>query len=460
MIYTCKGLRNLDVRELAIQIVVDFITRDTESSTSSASSASLQSPLKRQRRTHTNDTESGENEVVDIWKTEWGKMITHRRINDPSSSVAKKFRRRFRLPFSVFDRFLVPLCRDGKIFGPSTVMKTPIEFKILIALRILATGNCASDIEESSSIPENSCNFYFKQFVMNFAEAYFDEFVYFPSGGELCAIVRTYARMGFPMCCGSLDCIHVRLGKCPVELTEMCTDKKGYPSLAYQCVVGPTKRIFYSSDYFFGSNNDKTGTANDDLLQRIHRGLLKDVRGVVYDANNVPRLCKGGYFLVDGGYNKYPYLIDPLQTPFRHDERVWSECLENVRKNAECTFWMLKNRFRYFLNPIQHHKLDTIDAAWKCSCIFHNMLISYSGDDILEWESINPALENEENDEEADTEVEDLGEDYSVSASRCGDIPTHAMQRGRDFVACCPHDHEALKSYLVTHFFHQNANLG
>lgn len=271
------------------------------------------------------------------------------------------------------------------------------------------------------------------------------------------------------MCCGSMDCTHVRLGKCPVELSEMCKGKEGYPSLVFQCVVGPNRRIFYTSDYFFGSNNDKTVTANDDLPKKIHRGLLKNVRGIIYDSENVPRVCKGGYFLVDGGYNKYPYLIDPLQTTCRYDERVWSEWLESVRKDVECTFGMLKNRFRYFLNPIQHHKFDTIDAAWKCSCILHNMILSYNGKDILEWErsidweNINPDVEHEEDnyDEEAATEVEDLDEDfideefYSVSESRCGEGPTHMMLRGREFVACSHYDHDALQNALVTHFIHQ-----
>lgn len=168
MIYSSKGLRNLDLTEIVTQVIIKFIQEDAE----------YRQSFKRQRRSRKKDSDSEEDGVVDIWETAWGKMITHRRINNPCSSVAKKFRRRFRIPFSVFDKMLVPLCREGKIFGPSHKMKTPIEFKILVALRILARGNCADDIEEFSSIPENSCNYYFKRFVLNFAEVVITKLMY------------------------------------------------------------------------------------------------------------------------------------------------------------------------------------------------------------------------------------------------------------------------------------------
>ncbi len=117
------------------------------------------------------------------------------------------------------------MCDQRNIFCSSRSI--PIEFKILVGLRILGRGNCADDVEEMSEIPESSCNFIFKQFVNGFADSFFDEYVYFPEGAELDAVMKTYEQMGFPLAAGSMDCTHVRLGKCPEGFKILCTGGVG-----------------------------------------------------------------------------------------------------------------------------------------------------------------------------------------------------------------------------------------
>ena len=77
-----------------------------------------------------------------LWKSSWGELITHNDIRNPSSYQGRIFKRRFRVPFGLFMDELVPKCRDGNIFNTSedNKVRVPLEFKILICLRILGRG--------------------------------------------------------------------------------------------------------------------------------------------------------------------------------------------------------------------------------------------------------------------------------------------------------------------------------
>jgi hypothetical protein len=84
-------------------------------------------------------------------------MLRHKDISDPNSFQGKKFRRRFRIPFLLFRDWLVPLCKEKNIF--CTYRRIPIEFKVLVPLRILGRNNTADDTKElcGGVIGESSC---------------------------------------------------------------------------------------------------------------------------------------------------------------------------------------------------------------------------------------------------------------------------------------------------------------
>lgn len=48
--------------------------------------------------------------------TPWGRLINHPNINDVNSYEGRIFRRRFRVPFAVFNKILVPRCKEFNIF--------------------------------------------------------------------------------------------------------------------------------------------------------------------------------------------------------------------------------------------------------------------------------------------------------------------------------------------------------
>jgi hypothetical protein len=66
-------------------------------------------------------------------------------------------------------------------------------------------------------------------------------------------------------------------------------------------------------------------------------------------------------------------------------EVIFAEWMESIRKDVECTFGMLKERFRILKNKIQYHDIKIIEAIFKMCCILHNMILVYNGnfDDII-----------------------------------------------------------------------------
>ena len=167
--------------------------------------------------------------------------------------------------------------------------------------------------------------------------ALYSDFVKEPEGEELIDIMELYRLLGLSGAIGSMDCTSVCYGRCPASLKWLYIGKDGYPTLSFQCVVDHNRKIHHVSEPFYGGTNDKTVTANDTFPCKVAAG---------YDAYGVPKLCKGAYLIVDGGYEKLGYLICPRPYPSTIQDVEWSEWLERVRKDVECTFGILKARWR------------------------------------------------------------------------------------------------------------------
>ena len=183
----------------------------------------------------------------------WSKML-HRddaRMLMQNSKESLLFIRRFRVPYQIFKEVIVPDCKANDVFDNNQDhFIVPIELKILIALRILGRDACADDCSENTGVSEQSCNRYFKQFVINYSYKCFSKYVYFPEVGsaELTSVMEVYRLLGFPGCLGSLDATHVKWDKCPSEHKWRCTGKEGEPTVVFQVVVSHSKQVFHVSE--------------------------------------------------------------------------------------------------------------------------------------------------------------------------------------------------------------------
>jgi hypothetical protein len=393
--------------------------------------------LKRKRRTTVNLVD-----IDSLWNTPWGRMLQHEEIAIKGSYQWNKFLRRFRVPFSMF-KLIVKMCEEVNTFGKS---KIPIDFKVLVSLRILGRGNCCDDISEFSFLGESTCNVIFKQFCASMNANFYNKFVYFPKENELQNVQDTYAKFGFPLACGSMDVTHIYIGKCPYALKVLATGKENRPTLAFQVVCGPNRQVFYCSDAYLGSYNDITITHNDPFTKRVNEGLLDDVKGIVIDDRGVPRVTTGGYLIVDGGYQKLSWLIDPYKNGCNIHQKIFSEMLESVRKDIECTFGIIKQRFRLFLNNIQFHKFEVIENAWKTAVMLHNMLIIYNAKDNINWVTFHP-----DDDSDSYEEMDDFIDIRKIDCNSLN-IVRQTTPIGRTYSVKNDQHYTSRRNNLVHHF--------
>ena len=66
------------------------------------------------------------------------------------------------------------------------------------------------------------------------------------------------------------------------------------------------------------------------------------------------------------------------KTVYRNETR-WSKWLESMRKDVECTFGIMKGRFRILKAGIRMHGVNSTDKIWLTCCALQNLLIDVDG---------------------------------------------------------------------------------
>jgi hypothetical protein len=61
------------------------------------------------------------------------------------------------------------------------------------------------------------------------------------------------------------------------------------------------------------------------------------------------------------------------------NEIHWSKWLESTRKDTECTFGILKGRWRILKSGVCVFGVDSIDYVWFTCCALHNWLLDIDG---------------------------------------------------------------------------------
>lgn len=331
----------------------------------------------------------------DYDKSTWGLMLLNPRFKDPGDKKGGQlFRRRFRVPFPVFEEIL-GMTRSSGWFTEGRdaigVLAAPLELKILGVLRVLGRGYCFDGVEELCFISAEVIRKFFHKFCELFAAKYFTVYCSPPSTEEeIDHITGVYARMGLPGCIGSTDCVHIRWERCPAGGRSIHKGKEGYPTLSYEVSVDHSKRIMAVTQGHPGARNDKTIVKFDGFVTAIHDGsLYKDVTFDLLDEEGMSHQQKGLYLIVDGGYHKWRCMQCPMKHTSKMKEALWSKWVESVRKDVECTFGILKGRFRCLKLPIYYQSKSLIDNMFFTCCILHNILLNVDGYDVRWEENVN-----------------------------------------------------------------------
>ena len=336
-----------------------------------------------------------------FYKTYLSETAIAEGIMNDDSWLGKKFRRRFRVPYSVFKE----ICLDIDLVLGERAMHdraghetVPVSLLVLGSLRVIGSGCTFDAIEELTNVAEETHRIFFHEQFCNWGERVSPTHIKMPCDAEsLRHVLGLYERLGHPGCTGSIDCVHVIWDKCPAGLKSACKGKGGFPTLAFQVVCSHTKKIMSVSVFFWGTVNDKTIAMADDVFRKLrdddaplrnivwHTIKTKDAMNdndtlTVESNDNYPIInrhytivsstltdiviqFKGAYLISDGGYHRWGCLVNPyhLQPPGT-DLELWSNNIESVRKDIECVFGILKKRFLILKHPIRLHSPYCIGA--------------------------------------------------------------------------------------------------
>jgi hypothetical protein len=325
----------------------------------------------------------------------WGRMLVNPRSRDPGDRKGGVlFRRRFRVPFPLYERIL-EMTRANEWFSEdydcAKHKSAPLELKILGVLRVLGRGYCFDGIEELSYISAEVNRVFFHKWCNLFGHKYFGIYCNPPeTPEEIEKTMGIYDRLGFPGCIGSTDCVHIRWDRCASGERFLHKGKEGFPTLSYEVTVDHTSKIIAVTHGFPGTRNDRTIVRFDGFVTDIHDGVrYKDVKYKMRTIEGEEYEETGAWLLVDGGYHKWRCLQCPLKHSAIPRESLWSEWAETVRKDVECAFGVLKGRFRCLKLPIYYHNKETIDNMFYCCCILHNILLHFDGLDVRWEQNVN-----------------------------------------------------------------------
>ena len=293
--------------------------------------------------------------------------------------MLKTVERKLRLPWSVFDSLAREMEADPDL-QQSNPRAVPLRLKLCAALRHLATGHSLDGLEESFKMSAQTMrDFFWGTFIPWMMARKYEENVYAPRNmDELQEVCDEYDYAGFPGCCGSVDGVHVLWYGFKSGARADFVGKEKQPTLVFGVTVDHRYRIMHVTSAHAGTTNDKFVIRGDDFHTRImHTQLYKDYKfDLLTSRDGIRARYKGCYVLCDGGYGDWRNLVSAFSCvePFSHRAN-WSHRVGSVRKDSECTFGVLKARFRVLTSRIYRCNATDVENMFKVCCCLHNMIM-------------------------------------------------------------------------------------
>ena len=324
--------------------------------------------------------------------------------------LLKIFRNRFRLPYDEFEKLAKDIL-SHELFARWThddacgYKCSDIRLLLLGTLRYLGRAHTFDDASESTYISVEV----HRQFLMAFIEygstVLYQKYVLNSLNTvDTARIEKIFRLAGFNGAMGSSDGTHIGMLCCPSWAFH---NHKGFklamPSRNYNATVTHWKQILGTTCGHPGTWNDKSLILFDELIQGVHEGKLMDKEefklfelnkdGIVEEVT-----YQGAWFIVDNGYLNWSTTVPPMKHPITYEEIRFSEWLESMRKDVECTFGILKQRFTVLKHGIRLNSIANCDKVWKTCCAIHNRLLFIDGLDVG-WDESDKTVNNSSDDE-------------------------------------------------------------
>jgi hypothetical protein len=218
------------------------------------------------------------------------------------------------------------------------------------ALRYLGRGWTFDNLLENTVISEEVTRVFFHKFIKFGATVLYQKFVVAPSNAEEEAAGHTeeFKRAGLPACVGLTDATHILL-----EKVEHCLREShlgfipSHTSRTCNIIVNHRCHILATTTGHPACWNDKTLVLFDNFVVYLNEGChLDNVSFELYESDHVGNIEKvkyqGAWLIDHNGYLNWPVTVPPLKTSISCHKIRFSQWLESIQKDVECTFGILK----------------------------------------------------------------------------------------------------------------------
>jgi len=346
----------------------------------------------------------------------------------------------------------------------------PLELLVLGVLRVLGRGMCFDGIYELNGISLDVNRRFFHCFCRAYRTIQFPISCAPPTSKEdIDQVTKVYESLGLPGCIGSTDCVHIHWDRCPAALRSLHVGKEGFPTLSYSVTATHSRRIIAVHGGAKGTTNDKTMSKFDSFLKGICDGSIygQNQFALKNTVNNDVEVVSGLYLICDGGYHKWRTMQCPVKQTSDPDVCHWSRWLESVRKDIECTFGILKGRFRILKVPCLLQTANEIDNVFYTCCALHNEILrdnnlAFLWEQGVEWDGVDGHHDLCDIDKilHKNTIVNDQMRLVSFRVTRTLDMSDRTgtasfFQRDSDLEVEINDSHFSLQKKLVDHFTKQ-----
>ena len=295
----------------------------------------------------------------------------------------EQFERRFRFPMPVFLKIYRTI--KDRPFWAQRVNATGrpqahLLQKLVAAFRVLAYGESYDRADEYVRLSRSTI----ARAVQLFTEFLVDDFgpVYLrpPTLAEVGNILSRNAERGMPGCLGSLDCSHWEWSSLPKALAGAYQDRHGQCSVVIEAICDEDTWIHHIFAGCPGSLNDVNVLYQSSLYIDVIMGKWPP-RDYPFTVNGKTRTLL--YYLVDGIYPRFAFLVAPYRNPRIREERTFNRLQEALRKDVERLFGTLTARSHMMLHPSRFWSVPRIISTTQAVATLHNMVVEARRDGFL-----------------------------------------------------------------------------
>lgn len=302
-------------------------------------------------------------------------VVLQRRI--PPTHNLLDFHRRFRMSPPLFQKIYEDI--QDPVLGCSAFLGNTDAVgragasamqKIVAVMRQLAYGTANDAQTEYSGVKRDCARKALYSYCKFIIRAYGPEYLGSWGEEELKTEMEANAKRGFPGMMGSIDCTHWLWKNCPIAWQGMYQDRNHNRSIVAEAICGHDMYFFQAYVGLPGSLND-INIMNQTTMQRNYmRSSAIDHKFKIGEQEYT-----GAYFLADGIYPDYPYLVKSIPEPLTNKEKNFAKVQEACRKDVERAFGRLLSKWHILATPGRCKKLKHLKYIWLACIILHNMTL-------------------------------------------------------------------------------------